>query len=405
MSSDNSTRKLTRMGRRRFLGALSALGVSGAALHHMSKEALADLTADPSEEVPRLERLSHANHEAVAAGEEPPEREANYYTIPRDEWAYVEATQDAMRRLDRKLDRFASSDLISVSVGTTVSGQQSERAVFVTYAERNGETPDVAFQELTDALPATVTGTAGEGPNAETREGIRVIPRRGTAGRDHGEDDVETASTCDTYDHLYRSSGIPAGAMVEGCCTAGTPAYDNDESAYCHTTAGHCFEKYDSVYQPSSSYDAVGYVDEKNETDLFDAGKIDLYSSYDVAYDFASDYGDDEYRDLPIYGIIAWDRIKDGVDDLYISKQGASTAISGGYVREVFESGSNPNGKYFETGGDRDGGDSGGPHYKRYNDFGGEAYIAGIHQGWESSSSYAGATAMEGVEAEFNINV
>lgn len=408
MSSDTSTRKLTRMGRRRFLGALSTLGVSGAALQHLSKEALADLTADPSAEVPRLERLVHANHEAVAAGEEPPEREAEYYTIPRDEWVHVEATQDAMRRLDRKLNRLTSSDLVSVSVGTTVSGQQSERAVFVTHAERDGETADVGFDELRDALPATITGTAGKGPNAEVREGIRVIPERGTAGEDHGgEDGGEDSNTCDTYDHLYRDPGIPAGALIrDGCCTAGTPAYDNDESEYCHTTAAHCFDTYDYVYQPSSSYDAIGYVDEKKETGYFDAGKIDVYNgSFDLEYDFASDYGDNEYRDLPIWGIISWDRIKDGVDDLYLSKQGASTAISGGYVQRIYESSSDPNGKYFETGGDRDGGDSGGPHYKRYNDFGGEAYIAGLHEGWKSSSSYAGATAMEGVEDEFNLDV
>jgi hypothetical protein len=211
------------MGRRRFLGALSTLGVSGAALQHLSKEALADLTADPSAEVPRLERLVHANHEAVAAGEEPPEREAEYYTIPRDEWVHVEATQDAMRRLDRKLNRLTSSDLVSVSVGTTVSGQQSERAVFVTYAERDGETPAVGFDELRDALPATVTGTAGTGPNAETREGIRVIPEQGTAGQDHGEDGGEDSHTCDTYDHLYRDPGIPAGALIRDAVPRGRP--------------------------------------------------------------------------------------------------------------------------------------------------------------------------------------
>ncbi len=48
----------------------------------MSQDALAELTENPHDEVPRLESLTHTNHEDVINNGAKPEREPVYYTIP-----------------------------------------------------------------------------------------------------------------------------------------------------------------------------------------------------------------------------------------------------------------------------------------------------------------------------------
>ena len=50
----DKTRDLRKMNRRNFLSKLSAMGISGAALQYMTKDALAEVIDNPKEEVPRL---------------------------------------------------------------------------------------------------------------------------------------------------------------------------------------------------------------------------------------------------------------------------------------------------------------------------------------------------------------
>jgi hypothetical protein len=45
------------MGRRRFVKSLTALGVSATTIASLSQDALADVTSDPTEEVPRLKDI------------------------------------------------------------------------------------------------------------------------------------------------------------------------------------------------------------------------------------------------------------------------------------------------------------------------------------------------------------
>lgn len=53
------------MSRRRFLSGLSTLGLSGAALNHITQDAVADLTDNPEKEVPRLEGFKHTNQKEL----------------------------------------------------------------------------------------------------------------------------------------------------------------------------------------------------------------------------------------------------------------------------------------------------------------------------------------------------
>lgn len=79
-----TTKKLNKMGKRRFMKTLAGIGVSGSAIRHMSKETLAKTTGNPEKEVPMLKCLYHLNHEEVKNGNKP-ERKAEYFTLPRDE--------------------------------------------------------------------------------------------------------------------------------------------------------------------------------------------------------------------------------------------------------------------------------------------------------------------------------
>ena len=53
------------MRRRNFLGTLAGIGISGATLRYMTKDAVAEVTDDPTNEVPRLRSLRHTNHQEI----------------------------------------------------------------------------------------------------------------------------------------------------------------------------------------------------------------------------------------------------------------------------------------------------------------------------------------------------
>lgn len=109
----DSTRDLRKMDRRSFIKNLASLGVSSTVLRHMSAEDLENLTDHPKDEVPRLKMLVHKDHDSMEPGN-PPERKPIYYTIPRDHWEIIEATNTAARSLKGQINR---SGIDKITVG------------------------------------------------------------------------------------------------------------------------------------------------------------------------------------------------------------------------------------------------------------------------------------------------
>jgi hypothetical protein len=406
---DTSTTKLSKMGRRRFLDTLGKLGVSAGALSYMSAEALADVTADPSDEVPRLDKLKHTNHEAIKRGEESPEKEAVYYTIPRDEWVVVETAHDAAERLEAAFEQQIATAVggtledptsnLKFGVTTVTSGQTRQKAVVVEYRRltaRDGTVvgePHVDFEWVRDRAPETVSGSVGSGDKQETRSDIPVVVRQRT---------VEQQAY---YDGKYRP--VPGGCQIEDAYdddigTLCTPSWDDDNGEYVLVTAGHITEGETDhpTHQPYQSqyYDYyIGYSDKGYAASDFDAATIRLASDVDYYYWMAgSDAG--TYSES-IYGTLGWDTIKDHEEDTgyHLSLQGRTTGRNSGHIEVTYSD------KTFWIDVDSDGGDSGGTHFRedpKYN----YAYIAGVHA-WGSSANDAGATYIGKVENYLNLDV
>lgn len=366
-----NTQNLTRMGKRRFVKSLAGLGLSTDLVRHITQDDLADLTNDPTEEVPRLQRLTHTNHEAVEAGA-PPEREPVFTTIPRDQWVRVESAWDAVQRLQTWIDDNDRLDDFVAGMKKTTMGHHSRHVVEVSYVESRSS---VDYQTVLDELPATVAGQAGAGDNAEVVEDIPVRVDRIT----------DVRPTSEYFDYKYRP--VPGGCKMDpdGSLSPGTtctPAYDNDEGKYVMLTAGHNvdFTWGIDVYQPDdgSSSNFIGSSDQNgtsydNCDNLdWDAAEIEL-DGVDHKYAIAGDESGSDY-DYPIYGIVTWDTVKDWTDcDPEIFHQGKT---SGRTKTCVDKARSNKTIQYEDP---PSGGDSGGPIFQVYKTIDGfSAHIAGI---------------------------
>ena len=183
--------KLGQMGRRGFIASLASLGVSGQAAATLTSEELKELTENPKRDVPQIKYYKHINHEKVVNGEEPPEREPVYYTIPRDRWVRINTTVNAVKQIGNKY--FASggstgtvfpSENIQIGITNRVSDRSLGVVVQkVEYVDRNGNKltgqdgtgpiqPD--FQKLKETIPTTTSGTVSYDGKTETRRSIPV---------------------------------------------------------------------------------------------------------------------------------------------------------------------------------------------------------------------------------------
>lgn len=273
MNHRYSSRKLSLMGRRRFLNTLASLGISAGALKYMTQDALADVTDNPDDEVPRLSVVRHTNHEQVIQDDAKPEREPVYYTVPKDEWEYVEGVFDGANRINNLTEKRFGTNRVRVGVSTDVNGHHQERVVIVENQKNSSKIPT---EELEKKLPDTVNGKAAE--NAATISDIPVNIR-------------EISTELDYYEHEYRP--VPSGCYLEGC-TIGYRVYHRDLDEYVQTTAGHCVDGESGVDmgQPYSwntigeSYDAYAQASSTG----FDAATIRMPDER-VTPDFAANDG------------------------------------------------------------------------------------------------------------------
>lgn len=174
----NSTRRLNRMGRRRFYETLSKLGVSTAALPFISKDTLGNLTDDPENEVPRVFSLDHTNHQKVAKGEEPPDREPVTFTISRDEWARIEGRKSVAHQLKQE---FSQEPLIRFGVAKSRKhGELIVKAEYLTVKTPTGNTrkQDVNREKFKNEIPTRTSTTVGRRSDEQKVENILVEARK-----------------------------------------------------------------------------------------------------------------------------------------------------------------------------------------------------------------------------------
>lgn len=411
---------MTRMGRRRFLESLAAFGVTGTALAHMSKTALADADIDLENEVPvlmgwrRPEDESTAHNNPTAKNNEKPRREPVYVGVPEDQWIRVESARDAAEQVRNSL---ADID-VSVGVTTTTRGNNSQKAIIINYQTeeydlRDDFSPEISFDELTDRLPASVSGVAGRGTDRErTVENIPVITKKNHIKFSNVNDipsqsSNNSISTLNSYEYDCSYRPVPAGCAWRtekgNPSTIGTPVYDEDHDENRLVTAAHCFESVGGTdcRQNSDSSDSIGSKDSnKSKFDhppnLFDAAVIDVNNSIDMRWDLASSQCD-SYRSPGIVGTMSDSWLNYLEDDYDITKQGAATGITSGQVKHVYD-------LWFTADLTFDDGDSGCPVYKHRTDsFSTNTYIGGILRGGREDE--AQVTKMTRIEDEFNVSV
>lgn len=423
---EDSTRKLARMNRRQMLEKLSAMGVSAGGLAFITKDTLAKVTDNPDDEIPRLHYVRAKNPEKwrnPPYPDHPPEREGVYYTIPRDEWVWVEAPYDAANKVDHQLHRLDPTGLVDAGVTRRINGHTREPQIEVALTtivtkdqageERVLSEPEVDEEEVREAIPTKVDGTVGEGKHKETLENIPVkivserIERHYCNDIDCGEKSYGAWFNADYSD-------IPGGCQIhangQGRFTACTPAYDNDYGEMVMTTAAHGIlddgEDYDDAqgrdiyqsYKTTGQYigDADKMIDfsiDDNYDRYIDAATIRMASDVDTHHKLADTGGD--YAEL-IQGSVSYDRLRD-MESNYASvcRQGRTTGRCSGYMKKFVDTDRK---SYFKTTANSESGDSGGPHFEFNDD--GYAVIAGIHYGGDST-----AVPMPRIEDEMNIVV
>jgi hypothetical protein len=420
-------RTLRSGGRRQFLKTLSTLGLSGSALQYMSQDALAELTDNPKDEVPRLEALHHTNHEAVVAGEEKPEREPVYYTIPRAEWARTEAAHNASQRLFSRIHRrFGTSctgdrglGYVTTAVADRVNGHHREKSIVARHVTFNGDEPQVDVDRLREATPAKMSGSVGQKNYEETVEGIPVTVEKEDFSTMGGGNE-------NYYDYDYSGQGTPCGAQVEvkyGGETAdeeeihfGTVACPgwHDDHGSVMLTAAHVvddnFEGYENedIYNPDHPDDpnypggTRGNTLKKewtsSDTNCGNRSNDSAIAKFDDGYSYKFAADDGSYNTgWEVYGTLGWDNIGDGAS---LTKQGARTGVNYGSTSCV-----DSNYNVFEIDATSGGGDSGGPIFTETYYEGNTSFksVAGIVS--YGGSGVTGAPHIGNAESAMNVSI
>ncbi|NEU58735.1 hypothetical protein [Halorussus sp. MSC15.2] len=392
------TSSLLDLNRRNFTKGLLSIGLSASAAAGLSKEALAELTDNPNEEVPRLGWYEIQNYEEIEKNGVPPEIKPKYYTISRDKWVKTTATEKASEQLAK---RYTDSN---ISVGL-VPHESKGIAVGVNYiveesSDGKTKTPNVSFTEVQKQTPANVSATVSTADTEFTQTDIPITVKRTKKQKEQtkcGEVTVECH-----YEHKY--DPIPAGceagtSATSGCSwSLGPVAYSNKYNEYVILTAGHCVDSTgQSVYQPSRSNDYFGSVAEFGP-DGMDSAVIEPYKR-DVTMGIVDSGGGTRY---PIKGMVSKTRINDMMEaGTGVYHTGRSTGDGYGQIDFHADNDDYPwMGYAISTAG----GDSGSVTYDIVNDT--DAYVVALHTGGYCSDGmkYGSGECMYSVEQEMNIN-
>ena len=370
--------KLDRMGRRRFIKAALAVGISVSSLKYGSQEALAARTDDDQVGYVRLMRTVDPGKD----NERPPEREPIYGSIPRDEWERRHTCLDAAQRIGdriRQWDR-GSIDLIAPYF-TEMDDDPSGFGVIVyyrrvEYSDGSRRSPGPSKEEVREYLPDTQQGEAGSGEHHTKRSHrVEVVDRE--------EQEVgECQTDADNMDP-NKWNNIPGGARVvnmteDSFGTTCAPFHRNANNEKGVIISGHV---------ANSTTDDIGQKDPTVGYNVQWGNVYDLHDGEDIDWGFVreieTDYGlssnicnDDVVDDLdyPIQGIVTNDALQnEGYSKTYHTQGRDSLRRSGSMESFNYSS--------VLTEQQVDGGDSGGPlFYLEDVDSDGtqEAFITGV---------------------------
>lgn len=410
--------KLQRMGRRRFTKVLAGLGLSGGVISTISQNGLAELTDDPTKEVPRVTGYVREDHNELDPDkpdpvDSPPERTTIYHTISRDKWVRIESANNALSKVAEHIQELGIQDIAHPTVSYRTNGHHRERIIKVTYdewiAERKAdEEKNVppAVEVFSD-LPTTVDGIVSSN-ELNFERGIENIPvvyeseRREPNACDRSGHRCAKRSSRDHYNDTYQLDPVPAGTSIakKGDSLHASNAfriYDSKEGDWGFLTSAHIMEdghddssdmRGDPVYQPSYS----NYVGDVTDAAYFaiddDYHSYTDVASFSVARSAGTDYrladGDGGY-DEPVVGTVGLDQLEDMAEDKEeICRQGTRSGRCSSTVND-FNTRVNEERAYFETDDQiSDNGDSGGPYFIEHPENDGQVLGAGIHYGHNS---------------------
>lgn len=401
-----SSRKLALSGRRNFVKALSGLGISAGAIKYLSQDALAEITEDPTDEVPRLSRLEVSNNDKITPeGQTPPDREATYYTIPRDEWAYTEGAHAAAKEVYKKSKEIVGKSPVIVSVKMITEGGHKKKAVevsrveIVSHKQIDGESkrtyikPEYSLDKLAGELPDEASGRVGRGEYTEVVEGYPIV-----------FNDIVLEE--EYYSNEYRP--LMGGCQMRQDYTAGrgtlaTPVY-HSSGTYEMVTAAHCVDnnlESGTIYQPGSFGSGFGevsqfeYYDVNSFTENVDCATIDTSLTNNNPDPYLAE--DDGSRGRQLIGTVGYDELKDnlGNTSYVVTKQGVATGRQQGHITRLGDSSLLG---YIQLDAESAGGDSGGPYYREFGS--NSALMVGMHC-WSNSRGHVFPL----IEDEFNIEV
>lgn len=365
--------------------------MSVAGIKHMTAGVLANTTDNPRKQIPRLKGWRHTNHDAAENGA-PLEREPVYYSIPRGDWANIEASRDAASQIR---DLFHDPQIrVGVMGDSSSHTELTVSAKWIVTETHNGDVhkPDIPFKEFQKRVPSTKDGTAGSGDNAVTIKDIPVVANK----RKHRQQ---------YFGSRYRP--VPGGcrnSRGDGkLCTLTAPAFDNSQYVWRHVTAAHCLMNGQStpadVYQPDQLANSPHIGISHNEvyqsgTDGGDCATINMDSDDGITLKIAGQNGTYDYdiigsrSDSYLTDMIYYGR------QMYV--QGWRTGRQSGAVKDT-------DAAHVYVDVDTENGDSGGTYFDLDN---GDAWICGIHNDETNDPEpykFAYATTAEWAENALNI--
>ena len=400
------------MGKRRFMKALSKLGLSATAVSQMSKSTLARLTDDPKKAVPRVKYVNGPaiDHDPEDGFVEYEDAEVEYYTIPRDEWVYTQSRYEAGQKLVQQFSNEGIQPAGIYVVVKTLSGQNEKVvSVRINRSRRKEVLSDgVSVESIKNRVPEEVPTELEYGGKRVTKN-VPVIVEEGDPDDEDEPDVSEEVSTEGGayYDFKYRP--VPGGCKIRtqkpdddwSRSTGGIRAYDEERGEYVYVISGHAVDGEDGQTVAQRHIDEkIGTTDKaiyksRYHWSRMDAATVVLDDGIETTAEQAENDGG--YLPEPVVGYVHTDWLEDNEGGgETIRKFGKETGPSSGDLDEVSVS------RDFFTvdGAFSASGDSGGPYYY---DSGNYFYVAGIHRG-ETGDDEPMAVVAQNIMDEFDLS-
>lgn len=355
---DFNDNELTRMSKRRFLKVASGMGVSAASLQYGTQEGLAQ--AADEDTVPYVEVVRRTED----GGEEP-----IYAQIARDEWEVRHTADDAAQQVGGMVvDQGWNTSLVRPTFHVDGNGGFHVEVEYKTLVDTDGDkqTPEPSHEEVRRELPNTVKGEAGKGEHKATRQ-VPVIVR------EQREEKVSCMDTDTRYDENV-GGAQPCYCFDTQAFSTVCSWFDHDNYGKGVLVSGHAFNDLSGIDGHEMEYD-VQY--RGTAKDGYDGNDVDwAFVKIDVSGGFATiamSNGSNTGRFEEMMGKVPNSTLKNdaGSSTTYYKRGRATCQKSGGIAGVAFD------GWSCEFDKDSQGGDSGGPVFKKKGTID-EAYIAGL---------------------------